>query len=267
MPAATLRAGIGPFKALGGDGWERPFGLVNRCSWLIGLPACVLLRLIGWLLHCARWFLLVSRTLFAEYSCYLCLFSYTSPQLKTNNPSIDKAKNTVEFSIATFPKSDNLDIFSACFLWNDLFSKSTRVSGRLPKWTHFPQHVWQECPMEVAQGLEPPRPGLSVIVSSLIDCVASGHSHSLPEMNFSPLAGIIISIVFLGLWQNLSAAVAYSSCRIRGLWWWQKWCCENSEAGLYTVTHLPLVARGRLTLESSQQAVRKLEQIQGPRSH
>lgn len=145
MPAATLRAGIGPFKALGGDGWEHPFGLVNRCSWLIGLPACVLLRLIGWLLHCARWFLLVSRTLFAEYSCYLCLFSYTSPQLKTNNPSIDKAKYTIEFSIATFPKSDNLDSLLACFSWNDLFSKSTRVSGRLPKWTHFPQHVRQEC--------------------------------------------------------------------------------------------------------------------------
>lgn len=98
--------------------------------------------------------------------------------------------------------------------------------------------------MEAAQGLEPPSPGLSILVSSLIDCVVLGHSHSLSEMNFSLLARIIISIVFLELGQSLSIAVAYSPCRIRALWLWQKWCSENSEAGLYKVTHLPPGGQG-----------------------
>lgn len=69
--------------------------------------------------------------------------------------------------------------------------KSTRV-WTFAEGTRPPQHADKSAAVEVAWGLEPPRPGLSILVSSLI----------LSETNLSLLAGVIISIVFWGLWQT-----------------------------------------------------------------
>lgn len=109
VPAATLRDGIGPSEALGGDAGNTPLDLSAAAVGPWGcLRVSYLGSLDGWTTalggSCSLPGLYVQNTLVIYFS-FLTLILYE----KQINHSIGKAKYTVEFPIASFPKSDHLD--------------------------------------------------------------------------------------------------------------------------------------------------------------